>query len=627
MADNTEVAQQAPDLQGVLLQLFNGGVGNATKSLENLSKGITGANEIARANNEKGRNFYENYNNGGNLALLGMAGAIGDPTKHGVGAGFEGYANGLIKQREFDFTKQDKLQALQNAQAGLARQSATDQFDLGFMKPLEMMGPIGTAMGSIAGTVRPGGAVPDLFGGGGGAPPAKGVPMGVGVAPQGGGIPQGAMPPIQSSSLPPPTGGIPAQEGAAAMPPMSVEAAQRIGADFMANRQKYDNAEGQALVSSAANVLIQARTQAAGQATGQGGQQSIPAIPQADPMDPYGTIAAAQQVIDTVKRGPWLVQTNVQWAKAFEDAKKTLQESPAMQAAIAGAKKGAEKQAENANSIIHVYDENGEVQDRLVSDQIAKLRQTAASGSKSGDVGASEKSAFTEAKVKTYEAFNTDAMKHLKDSGVINYQLNSLAKIYDDYKSNRTASAVAELTSVMKAMGIPLSKGFEAETGGFDAAMKTAVAQAFKTMQDNGANRAPATALRESLLTTPSPENDPAANYKIITEGIAANRYMTDMYSAFADSGEKNVNEFLSKWGKTHDFKAYVDKARNETPAFKGMPSNNTIKALRPAMERGADAAKPNQSPAPNQLEVGKVYTNSSGLKGRWNGSSFDRVP
>jgi hypothetical protein len=327
MADDTEVAQQAPDLQGVLSRLYNGPAGNADKILKDLATGIAGSNEIARANNEKGRNFYENYNNGGNLALLGMAGAIGDPTKHGVGAGFEGYANGLIKQREFDFTKQDKLQALQNAQADLARRSATDQFDLGFMKPLEMIQHIGSVQGPMADAA--------LFASSPGVlSNAKGAGSIVGgAAPSvGGGIPQGTMPPIQSAPLPSPTVGGAPQGGESAMPPMSLEAAQKIGADIHANPGKYNNEPGFALAQQVAQVLLRAKIEAAG---GNGASQV--AVPQTMPSQ-----SAAPQTIDDLQVG------NAKRIIAINDADKSKYQGPKGQMIVANAREILDKSNQKA---------------------------------------------------------------------------------------------------------------------------------------------------------------------------------------------------------------------------------------------------------------------------------------
>src|SRR4051812_25688557 len=108
MAGDTGQQKQDPtDVPGILSQLFSGAAGNADQSLKKLSSGIADADEIARSNNERGRNFYENYNLGGNLPLLGMAAGIGKSKGPGetLGNAFEGYGSGLMKQREFDFDK------------------------------------------------------------------------------------------------------------------------------------------------------------------------------------------------------------------------------------------------------------------------------------------------------------------------------------------------------------------------------------------------------------------------------------------------------------------------------------------------------------------------------------------
>jgi hypothetical protein len=120
---------------------------------------------------------------------------------------------------------------------------------------------------------------------------------------------------------------------------------------------------------------------------------------------------------------------------------------------------------------------------------------------------------------------------------------------------------------------------------GFDAAYKAATDQAFEQMKSSGASKAPATGLREALITSARPEADPAAVYKILTDKLAALDYSADMIQHVVKSGTRDVTNGVIDFQRNTKFNPYVENSRKEIPLPKGIT------------EAGKDIVTPEKKP------------------------------
>lgn len=293
--------------------------------------------------------------------------------------------------------------------------------------------------------------------------------------------------------------------------------------------------------------------------------------------------------------------------------------------------KAAEAQGEEAGKTQTVYDPDG----NPVLVPGATYQQLAANGGGvvNGVPVTGGQSPYMKAAVENNADFSKNGISFEKDFQQNTYALGSLAHIYQSYTGGRGADAVADLDSYAKQLGIEgaLPKNWQNASGGFDAAYKTAVDQSFKQLAESGATKAPATGLREALLTTPRPDADPAARYKVITDKLAALNYSHDMYSSFFSGNDPNVGRALVNFQKTARYGDYVSAARNGTPLPAGMSPSAGAMVLGPT---GVQQAGPQQAqsapstsapmaiPPAAQRTVGQTYMTPKG-PARWMGGGW----
>jgi hypothetical protein len=211
--------------------------------------------------------------------------------------------------------------------------------------------------------------------------------------------------------------------------------------------------------------------------------------------------------------------------------------------------------------------------------EIAAANSAGKSSEVAGRPVTAEISPQAKANAAVLDKFNTDRSAFFHNYARSKEALESLAQIYQAYRSGRGAGDLAEISSWAARFGINLPQSWAA--GNFDAATKTAVLQAIQQMSEQGLQRAPRTGLLEVQLTTPRPENDPAANYKIITEALASLDYSNAMYKEVATkAGKMNVTKGISDFNDTHDFDKDLAGVRGRVHPFKGMTPDSYTSVL-----------------------------------------------
>lgn len=168
-----------------------------------------------------------------------------------------------------------------------------------------------------------------------------------------------------------------------------------------------------------------------------------------------------------------------------------------------------------------------------------------------------------------YQKFQENAQEFEGDYESNTQMLTQLGKIYQHFQSGAGAKDISELQGFASRFGLNVAQGWD--KAGYDAALKTAVDAAFEKMKSSGAGKAPRTALQEALLTSPTPTNDPAANWKIITETLARLHYAKDMNDDILAGDQLNTAKATSDWAAKHSLDPYRTEARKNTPLFMGM--------------------------------------------------------
>jgi hypothetical protein len=174
-----------------------------------------------------------------------------------------------------------------------------------------------------------------------------------------------------------------------------------------------------------------------------------------------------------------------------------------------------------------------------------------------------------------FQEFQKDQSRFLRDYQSNKDMLVSLGRAFTRYQAGggEASRAIADLDGIAKKLDIEnvLPANWRGDAAGFALATKIATQAAFKVIQDSGANRAPRTGLQEALVTSARAEADPAANWKIITNGLATLEYAHDLYNNPDSFKSINVNKNIAAFDASHPLDRYLDKAQKETPMFKGV--------------------------------------------------------
>jgi hypothetical protein len=174
-------------------------------------------------------------------------------------------------------------------------------------------------------------------------------------------------------------------------------------------------------------------------------------------------------------------------------------------------------------------------------------------------------SATTEAQKPVLQSYLENREKFESTYDQTRSEISELSNIYQHFQAGRSSEAQAELASWANAFGFKLPQAASA-----DAAMKSAIQQAFAAVANSGLQKAPRAGLREATMMVASPTRDPAALRKILTDQLATLDYQHDMYSN-VPGHNLNVGDDMDTFTKAHKYGDYLGKARKEVPIFKGI--------------------------------------------------------
>ena len=182
---------------------------------------------------------------------------------------------------------------------------------------------------------------------------------------------------------------------------------------------------------------------------------------------------------------------------------------------------------------------------------------------------------FAEDQAATQTEFNKKATDFLSAYDKDKLQLDLLSNIYSKVETNRASEARADLAGWMREFGIDKLAGMDVSgiQSANDSAIKAATTEAFTVMREQGASKAPATGLREALLTVASPTLSPGSKYQLVTNSIAEANRDKAMYEDWILAGKPDKDKFTVQWKKdpAHQMPVYQQQAVDQTPLFKGM--------------------------------------------------------
>jgi hypothetical protein len=191
---------------------------------------------------------------------------------------------------------------------------------------------------------------------------------------------------------------------------------------------------------------------------------------------------------------------------------------------------------------------------------------------------------FSEKQAESKSKFTDEANNYLKSYDSQRALTQNLINVYQKVELNRLSEAKADMIGIMKE--IPGVRNFvddymKAQQAGNDLAMKEAVTSAFKAISENQANKAPATALKEALLTVSQPNMAAGAKYALLTGQLAKAEQEKELYEAWIKSGKKGDHDaFVQKFRDEHPYENYEKDIVNGTKYFAGM-SPGDIEVLR----------------------------------------------
>ena len=153
--------------------------------------------------------------------------------------------------------------------------------------------------------------------------------------------------------------------------------------------------------------------------------------------------------------------------------------------------------------------------------------------------------------------------------------VGQLSTIYQSIYTNRGADLIANIEGLVSQ--IPwLGPILREQRGGLQAAIdsgnKIAIEQAFRKMAESGAAGAPATALREALLTVAKPEMDPTSRYNLITTTMGTLDRDRKKYTDWVNDGSPDPLRWTAQWTSRpeNSLQAFIDAAIERTPRFAG---------------------------------------------------------
>lgn len=185
---------------------------------------------------------------------------------------------------------------------------------------------------------------------------------------------------------------------------------------------------------------------------------------------------------------------------------------------------------------------------------------------------------FSKKQADSRSKFSESATKYLEDYDSQRALVNNLVNIYSKMDMNRLSEVKADLAGLMR--DLPwIGSAVKATTGldwsglqtANDAAMKSAVEAAFNAIRENQAQKAPATALKEAMMTVANPTMAPGAKYSLLTKELAKDDYKRKMYEDWIEAGQPDHAKFMVQWKRNNKLEDFEKRSVLDTPYFAGM--------------------------------------------------------
>ena len=175
--------------------------------------------------------------------------------------------------------------------------------------------------------------------------------------------------------------------------------------------------------------------------------------------------------------------------------------------------------------------------------------------------------------------FNKTASTFLDDFDPQLRIIMDLSRIYQLNELGRGSQAIADLVGL--ARRVPYLNeilrnqlpNLDAQQSGYDTAQKEALTMAFATIRDAQAQRAPATALKEAVLTVANPSMAPKSRWDLLTGQVGKELWQKAQYEDWINADRPDHAKYLIQWKKDpkHSIDNYVEQARAMIPEFKGI--------------------------------------------------------
>jgi hypothetical protein len=201
--------------------------------------------------------------------------------------------------------------------------------------------------------------------------------------------------------------------------------------------------------------------------------------------------------------------------------------------------------------------------------------------------------------------FNKEADSFFKSYPQSNQLLRSMAEVYKAIDTNRATPQIAEAVGYLRSLpgvGELVPASLATLQGGYDQGTKDAVTKAFSTLASNELQRAPATALREALLTVADPKMSPEARYSILTRQMGEIAMEKKRFEDWVQADRPDPTKFSIQWNNNpdHQLSRFITQAKGETPTFAGQvapPAPVYTEAQREAMRQELERRRAKAAP------------------------------
>lgn len=157
---------------------------------------------------------------------------------------------------------------------------------------------------------------------------------------------------------------------------------------------------------------------------------------------------------------------------------------------------------------------------------------------------------LTKAQTEGYNKYLEGAAKRAETYDIARGSLKRLADIYSNYEPNRAEEMKTQVTDFLAGLGFNVfDRAYQ--NASFDEAMKTALTQAFKIVDENGLTRAPGAAMQNAVQTVPAPTLTAGGAYMLIGKALGELDYYKNKDQKFLEQPRgTQPAEFLLNYSK-----------------------------------------------------------------------------